>query len=376
MEHVDTLDRHLAEPNKSLKDYVKEKRSSLGCQLRNRKKVYLDTKYWILLRDSLLGIETNLSVKNLLELLESGVSSEYLICPIGAETFVEILRQTDETTLLKSVHLIDKLSQGVAILFHEERFSLELRYLVLKYLLEESSYHPPEEFVWTKLAYTLGFYTVGNTSFSQSEELALQKSFLDQMWQISLADMVTEIGINNLLNRPPLDNCSDELNRNKELLGDKCKSFEEVFLSEVKGLLDDMKPQFSELLLFLSERFPQLQISKEAANTPQSAQLFAYCIYHAFCHKWLSTELPFIHIHASIHAAIWMDSTRRYKPTDTPDFFHATAALPYFDVFLTERSLKHLLTRTDMALDKLYDCRVVARPSEATAEIEYLLSRR
>ena len=374
MEYVDTLDKHLADQQKTLVDYAKERRLLLGGQLRNRKKIYLDTKYWILLRDSSLGIGTDPSVKNLLKSLKTGVSSGDLICPIGADIFVEIMRQTDETTLLKSVHLIDCLSQGVAILFHEERFRLEMLYFVYKYLLGESRYHPPEEFVWTKLAYTLGFCTPGDTSFRQNEELAMQKAFLDQMWQLSLADMVNVIGITHFINRTLLVDCSDELNRNKERLVDNCKSFEEVFLSEVAGFLDYMKPEFSDMLVFLSERFPQLQIQKEAPNTPQSAQLFANLIYHAFRLKRLSTDLPFVHIQASLHAAIWMDSTRRYKPTDKHDILHATAALPYFDVFLTEKSLKHLLTRTDMALDRLYNCRVVSKPAEVNSEIEHLLA--
>lgn len=374
MEHVDTLDKHFSEPHKSLESYANERRLILGEQLRNCKKIYLDTKYWILLRNSSLGIGSDPFIRNLLESLENGVSSGDLICPIGADTFVEILKQTDEMTLLKSVSLIDHLSQGVAILFHEDRFRLEILNFVYKNLFGESSYYPPEVSVWTKLAYILGLYTPGNTFFKQEEELAMQKSFLDQMWQISLADMVNVIGITNLLTRPLLYKCSDELNRNKKQFGDNCKSFEEVFLSELASLLDYIKPQFSDMLLFLSGRFPQLQISKEDADAPQSAQLFANLIYHAFRLKRLSNELPFLRIQASLHTAIWMDTARRYKPTDMHDIFHATAALPYFDVFLTERSLKHLLTRTDMGLDRLYHCCVVAKPTEATTEIENLLA--
>lgn len=374
MESVDTLDKHLAEPGKSLEAYAQGLRVALGKQLQGFKKIYLDTKYWILLRDSSLGIGTDPSVKNLLDSLDNGVSSGDLICPIGADTFSEILRQTDETTLLKSVHLIDRLSKGVTILFHEDRFRLEMLCFVYENLFGESSYYPPHVSVWTKLAYILGFFTPANTCFRKDEELAMQKAFLDQMWQTSLADMVDVIGISNILNSKGLKDCSDQLNKNKARYGKDCKSFEHVFLSELAGLLDYMKPEFSELLVFLSERFPQFQVSKKAANAPQSAQMFANLIYHAFRLKRLSTELPFLRIQASLHAAIWMDSERKYKRTDTHDILHATAALPYFDVFLTERSLKHLLTRPDMALDKLYNCRVVAKPAEATVEIKHLLT--
>ena len=376
MEYVDTLEKHRAEPQKSLEAYAKERRVTLGKQLHRCKKIYLDTKYWILLRNSSMGMETELSVKNLLDSLEDGVWSGHLICPIGADIFSEILRQTDETTLLKSVSLIDRLSKGMVILFHEERFPLEVLYFVYKNLLGDSSYYPPDLFVWTKMAYILGFYTPGKTPFGKEEELAIQKAFLDQMWDVSLADMVNVIGVTNFLNNSPLDFNTDELNRNKKRFGDKCKSFEEIFLSELANLLDDMKPEFSEMLVFLSKRFPEFQVTGKAAKTAQSAQWFANLIYHAFRLKRFSTELPFLNIQASLHAAIWMDSKRKYKPTDIHDILHATAALPYFDVFLTERSLTHLLTRTDMALDRLYECRVVAKPTEANTEIARLLAER
>jgi hypothetical protein len=55
-----------------------------------------------------------------------------------------------------------------------------------------------------------------------------------------------------------------------------------------------------------------------------------------------------------------LDSTRKYKITDVHDIGHATAALPYCDIFLTEHSLRHLLTRQDLGLDRQFKCIVIS----------------
>ncbi len=47
------------------------------------------------------------------------------------------------------------------------------------------------------------------------------------------------------------------------------------------------------------------------------------------------------------------------------DHQHAAAAVGYCDAFFTERSLANILTRSDLALDKLYDCTVVSTPEAA-----------
>ncbi|MCB1717533.1 MAG: hypothetical protein KDK05_20610, partial [Candidatus Competibacteraceae bacterium] len=90
--------------------------------------------------------------------------------------------------------------------------------------------------------------------------------------------------------------------------------------------------------------------------------------------KRLTTELPSIKIPATIHACIRFDQRRRYKPNDIHDIGHATAALPYFDAFLTEHSLRHLLTREDLALDRLYGCTVISDPSEAIESLTAMVA--
>ena len=69
MRIVNTIARHKAEPDKSLEAYLKERHLELGRSIKHRKKIYLDTKYWLILRDSKLGRSNHSEVANLLDLL-------------------------------------------------------------------------------------------------------------------------------------------------------------------------------------------------------------------------------------------------------------------------------------------------------------------
>lgn len=372
MKMVDTLKLHLAQPDKSFDQYLGEKRLALGESVCSRARIYLDSKYWILLRNAAMGVENDPSICGLLTALREGVASNRLLCPVGADTFVEILSQTNESTLVESVRLIDQLSEGVAVIFHEERVLLELLAFARAGLPSDGSYDP-KTLAWTKVSFVLGFRMPVATSFTRQQHEAMQKAFLDLLWGASLADMVETIDVTRIREIERGADISTRLNANKGRYGPDCKSYTEAFLSEVAGCLDFMRPDLQDVLCYVAERYPELKMSKETAGAPRSVQCFANLIYHSFRLGLLSTELPFIRIQAAIHAAMWRDTSRKYKVTDPHDILHATAALPYFHIFLTDHSLKHLLTRKDLSLDKLYDCRVISDPIEAVKKIQKIV---
>ena len=374
MRFVDTFGKHRNEPGKSLDAYLKERRLALGKSIADRHKIYLDTKYWLLLTDRKLGRFEDPVIARLSVLLEDGAQSGKLICPMSADIFLEILKQTDPVTLKCSVELIDTLSEGVSVLAPEERGQMELLHFAQKTLFSEASCHSPEVFGWTKLAYVLGFTSPHDTRFSPEEELVIQKGFLDQMWETSLADMIDTIGVNAIREMPRMPDISEHLNVGKLAHKSENDSFEAVFLSEVAGILDTLKPDFGEMFSYLEEGLGGGAAKKEilASDGPQQ---FANLIYHGFRLRRFSTELPSIRIPATLQAAIRWEPNRKYKPTDMHDIRHAEVALPYFDTFLTERSLRHLLTRTDLGLDRLYRCTVISDPNRAVEKVEKIVSR-
>ena len=375
MHFVNTFEKHRKESGKSLENYLKECRLRLGESIAHRHKIYLDTKYWILLRDNRLGRKVKAAIAELSSLLEDGTTSGKLICPISADIFLEIIKQSDPTTLKCSVEIIDALSEGVSVLAPEERTRMELLYFMRKNLSGEGSCHSQEIFVWTKLAYVLGTIAPYNTPFSQEEELVIQKSFLDQMWEISLSDMIETMGIDTVHEMPSMPDISDDLNTGKFEHLSENSSFEEVFLSEIAGILDTYMDDFREMFVYLYKRMTGNVPAKSEVTVCDGPRQFANLIYHGFRLKRFSTELPSLRIPATIHAAIRWDRDRKYKPTDVHDFCHAETALPYFDTFLTENSLRHLLTRHDLGLHRLHNCTVISDPEIAVEEVKKAVSQ-
>lgn len=130
MEFVDTLSHHLQTPGVSLQSHLRQKQLDLARDNRAAKKVYLDTKFWLLLRDARLGRHSDSDIVDLLRLLQGGVEHGKLICPISADTFIEVFRQTDRVTLRTTIGLIDDLSKGIAILLLMDRISLEVHHFI------------------------------------------------------------------------------------------------------------------------------------------------------------------------------------------------------------------------------------------------------
>ena len=76
--------------------------------------------------------------------------------------------------------------------------------------------------------------------------------------------------------------------------------------------------------------------------------------------KKLDANLLILKISALLH-----DIGRKFKANDMSDFRHAQAALPYFDYFFTEHSLRDLVLRSNMRFDVEYHCVVESHPLEA-----------
>jgi len=60
-----------------------------------------------------------------------------------------------------------------------------------------------------------------------------------------------------------------------------------------------------------------------------------------------------MHIQASLHASMRWDKQRKFRPNDYYDFEHATAALGYCDLFLTEGPLHVMVKRPQVNLQRL-----------------------
>jgi hypothetical protein len=375
LKNINTFEFHKNNPRGTVEEYIKSKRVELSHDINKSKKIYLDLKYWILLRDARIRKDVDENVLKLLQLIENLVSRECVICPISYDIFSELLKQSDIESLKSTAKLIDDLSKGVSILNPFERLDLEVFHFVSSKLNTDSVYFL-NELVWTKTAYIMGFYTPHSKAYPLDIDNAIQKAFIDQMWVISMSDFLYQIGFDNLPKISKFSDISERLNENKLSHIDDNASFKQMFLEELAGLLDWYKPDFKNLMIYLYESKTGQKVIKEEASSDNAGQWFANLIYHAFRLNKITSELPSFHIMAKLHAATRWDKNRIIKPNDIYDINHAVEAIPFYDYFLTEHSLRHLVNNKNLGFESIFRCKTISDIDDAISELSQISSNK
>lgn len=350
--------------------YVRKKRIKLAREIASKKKIYLDTKYWALLRDVRQGRSKSTGLEKLLARLEFLVREGRAICPLNADVFFEVFKQNDPASLTATVQLIDDLSCGICMIPMIERLPLEVFHFIEACRSGQGSVHVLDELVWTKAAYVIGFVTPDCYNLSDELNVRIQKAFADQMWELTLSDYLRTMGAEKAVARPSsFPDISAQLNEGKVVSIHEHKSFKSLFLSEVRGVLDAHVSELAELMQYIFERDTGKRGDDETKSHDDSGRMIANMIYQAFRLNRITDQLPTIRIGAGLHAALRWDRNRKYKANDLFDFRHAEAALPYCDLFLTERSLRHLLHDGNLKFQRIFPCRICSEPSEAVGEL-------
>ncbi|MFC7332425.1 hypothetical protein [Rhodocista pekingensis] len=100
----------------NIERHSRARQVELGKSLVNSKKIYLDTCFWIKIRDAALGILAESSACRLLDNLRSGVAGGRFVCPISASMFLELMKQPyTSDRRIGTARLIDELSLGIAM---------------------------------------------------------------------------------------------------------------------------------------------------------------------------------------------------------------------------------------------------------------------
>lgn len=365
MQMLDTFKNHLQSSNISLSEHVQSRQSALAESLKNKISIYLDVKFWILLRDAFSNGSTSTEQKELLELLLTGVKAGKFFCPISESIFAEIYKQNDRKTRLATARLIDQLSLGVTLIPLDARILMELKRFIYNHAgFSISPSH--QDSVWSKLSYVLGFQHPTQTAFDPATELAIQKAFFDHMWSIPLFEIVKIIGDNLPPESENFQKLAHKLNTGNEQHAQELRSFKQTYFLEIKGIVDLVAVQAADIICEIFEKTnackPIIRKGEEWESYIREWRVF---LVSAFKNDQTKNLLRTIHINACLHASIRWNKKRKIEANDFYDFNHASAALGYCDVFLTERSLRAMLTASNTALDKNYKCEVVANISDA-----------
>lgn len=372
MSVAQSIERHKAEGRVSIDRHVKRRAVALGRDLEPKTAIYLDIKFWIILREVALGRNRDAAASELLRLLRAGAAAGRLFCPASESVFLELLKQSDAATRTATAQLVDELSLGATLLHNQARFATEVAHFFHSFE-QGANLHPLRHLVWSKLSYVLGVQHPSETAFDAETELAVQKAFFDHMWEIPLAAMVGMIKDVPDPDGLKLSDIALMLNEGAARHADSIVSFERALSDELRGVADLCADMAVEVLSDMAEKKGERPVSR---GTPQWTQCRSMCANILFRALQSNTEtrlqLRTLYIEACLHAAFRWDKKRRFTGNDLYDFNHASAALGYCHAFFTERPLHALVSSSKIALDQLYGCRVVSNIAEAVAFLKTL----
>jgi len=367
MESNSTFEQHKATPEISIDNHVKLRQLELSEFVSHYKTIYLDTNFWLTLRKVALGELTDPLSKRYYDLVN--LLSEQKIClfPISDSTFLEVLKQSDPVTLNETASIIDRLSKGISLICYDDRISLE----TLHYLYDKTgdSTYRTNQLVWTKLSYVMGYTSPVNNVNIDLNNL-IQKSFFDHMWEISLSEMISIMRENGGVIDTSFKDISEKLNEGKFSHVNENRSFKQMFLSELAGMIDVYKPLIQQAMFHIYKKKTGCNPSEQEIESGENYSATANMIYNLFKLNKITTEFPSYRITSGLHAAVRQDKNQKYQANDMHDFRHASAALPYCDYFFTEGRLSHLITQKMLSYNELYGCCVKGNVDGAVKSLE------
>ncbi len=374
------MDYHKQHPEISLKYYLKYRVVELGEEVLQYKRVYLDTKFWIFLRDASIGNAEKADHQQLYDLITKLVNEKKILCPISQAIFMELWKKGDASMRLATFKLIENFSKGITIQTEHERRATEIGHFLKQDILGEDSVYPLEQLVWTTISYVLGFRYFTYDAIPQEQALLIQKGFIDVSWMPPLEELeafISDESLFEIMNpKKDMEILADKRNRNQGKFGHahEIRSYQDAFMKELAGILNLYEQTIADIQCEMYQSKTGETVSDEDKKFLLSSSIkFVDLILSRFGKDTISTQLPTFRVGAAISAIIRLDTKRKYKPNDLYDIEHARAALPYFDYFLTERSLKNLITKKPLNFNEIYSTQVISDEGEAVEELSKLL---
>ena len=355
------LERHRNQAEISTAQYFRTLQKQLADQLAGKRRLYLDTKYWILLRDAVLGRARSSAHTQILDRLRTLVSNGRVVCPLSDAAYVEAMRQTDKETRLATAALMDELSCGVAIATEETRVRLEL----LNFMDDPTSdVDNLNGRLWVKCGFVLGENVPHAKAFDARTNLVAQKSFIDLMWHQTVVDLAAESHDREM---HLMSASAERINEKMVEYADQIRSFEQAVAAEFSGCVKLFDLGLAATAL--RQKGYSGATSQEVARFHQTMQR---ALYNAMKLRpdVMAKRVPTLFIHAMCHAAIRWDKGRKLDSHWLLDIHHACAGLPYHEAMFTERPLRSLLLGGNMRMGQRFGARILSAEADVLQYLE------
>lgn len=336
---------NIKQPQKGeFKDLIHSFKDCVAGTIKNKKAIYLDTNYWIVLRDVHLNRpqkENHIEIfRKIKHLKEAGK----IFCPVSDAIFIEVSRQSDENTRIPTADLMDELSGGIAIETTYQRIENEIKHSIAKIAGD----HDTSMHVWTKPCFVFGDVLFKNDEISEEQNHEILTEYLTRMWEITFNQMLSSLP--NLKNNRYQDDerTADEININAKKHQSEIISFDTAYEIEFIGIGSVFRECFLKNIFKNIVRIPE----KEKKSGVTKTKLIRARMY------------PTLHVGALCHASVRWDKKRQIKGNDIIDFFHASAALPYCHAFFTDNPLKNILKSGNFDSAHQFSCEIYSSEDE------------
>ena len=359
---------HLDESDISIDQHVKRCAIDLGRSLQSRRAVYLDMRFWILLRDVIRN-RTGGALQTLLDRLREKTREGLIFCPISEDIFVELMKQSDLASRVVTAELIEELSLGVAIVSQDVRIGIEIENF-LSVNSGQIDAPPLETLVWCKLGQALGILYPSNTAFDAATECAIQKAFFNHMCTIPLTKLIVQRGDANSAQND-FNDLANRLNLDVPAHAAELRSFKQAYNTEVRGIVDFVGAIAADKVHDIAaSRGVSLAEPTKAERTQTENTLKNLMALALEKRDKAQKQLRTMHILASLHASLRWNKGQKYNSNGLFDFHHASAAIAYCSAFFTDGPLCTMIKQQHVNLDTQFECCVTADVSETIAWIE------
>lgn len=347
----------------SIDEHIAGRAAALAASLANKIPIYLDTRFWIMVREVQDGTSTRDDEIEIVRLLRALVAQGKAYCPIAEPSFSEVMRQAQPARRAATASAIDGLSLGVTIYNEWDRMVAEVRNLLHARMATGAAPAPFQGL--TSLAYVLGDIYPAETGFPADTELAIQKAFYDRLWDEPLAKIVLTIPFEQYTRDDELAAEALWLTEQNALHQHLIKSWEDAIEAEFLGAAQCIVAKAPDIL---AKTLPVVPFDAETLE-----KITVNAIRAMLKDPANARAMPTIHVHASIHALFrWEYRGRAMTANDLVDFRHATAALSHCALFLTERGLCNTLAHPRARLAELHGTTVLANRGEIVRHLRRL----
>jgi hypothetical protein len=368
-ERSNILSAHLAEPHIDIDSHVRKRLLQAGRDLAQRKKIYLDTNFWVALRRA--SNDRSGDGLRLLDALLAGKAEGWLVCPLSEANFIELFNQSDPTTRMATARIMAELSDGYALLDPEARMATEVMHWFRRTF--GGNVYDLDGLIWTKAAFVFGVaHPFPPTGLSPPDILCtLQKSVFDDLWAKSLVEMVDALAGCAIGRGNDYEILASKLNAGNRAHAAELRSFAQAYRDEAIGAAT-MFPGVATAALAGFARQQGVVIPDGEAGTAALASVGAQALAFVLTKKRDDTSLRSLHVHAALHASARWNRAQKLDAHDLLDFQHAAAALAYCNAFLTDNPMRVMIEQKHLNLGTRLGCRVASSIGEALELVEEL----